>query len=115
MPKTVHMPIPQFLQKLALEHGLVLQTVVSTKYRYYGEKMTFCYISDDNEFVFIFGFSLRYYNEDKEVFKVPEELVYVKFEAVEYDSKVLEFDDSQLKDATIRGLSLLIEEFMRQK
>ena len=114
MPKTVYVPVPQFLQELALEHGLVLQTVASTEYRYYGETMTFCYISDDRDFVFEFEFGLRYYHEDNEVFKVCEELMYMKFETVELNSQVLEFDDAELKGVTPGGLSLLIEEFMRQ-
>ncbi len=115
MPKTVYVPVPQFLQELALEHGLVLQTVASTEYRYYGETMTFCYISDDKDFAFEFEFEIRYYHEDDEVFKVCEELMYMKFETVELNSKVLEFDDLQLKNARPVGLSLLIEDFMRQK
>lgn len=120
MPKTVVIKVPKFIQKIALQFGLILDSVSSTEYKFFGEMMTFIYFAKDRDFKFSFEFEVSYYSKDdtdNEVFKISEleNMKYIRLETVKHGSQVLEFDDIQLKGFSIGGLNLLIDEFMQLK
>ena len=117
MPKSTIIKVPKFIQKIAQQFGLVLDSVNSTEYKFFGEMITFTYLTNNRDFKFSFEFKVSYYSKDdtdKEIFKVSE-LEKMRYLRLETGNQVLEFDDIQLKGFSIGGLNLLIEEYLKLK
>lgn len=117
MSKTVVIPAPRFIQEIALEHKLLLDSVISTEYKFLRETVRFVYISSDHQFEFSFEFQVSYYDDgDDQVFKIAdiEGLKSVRMDTLS-NEKELMFGGEQLKNTTKQKLTRLVEEFVGSK